>query len=178
MRIIAGTLKNFRLISPKGQSIRPTSDRAREWIFSCLIGQIKNARVLDLFSGTGAFGLEALSRGARSVTFIDQAAQAVDLTRKNVEKAGVSADIFRDDAGSFLSRTDKCYDVIFLDPPYRFDQLEKLAAIICERRLLADDGILIYETDRHEHPIELEHFSRTREQTQSRTRVVFYQYGT
>ncbi|MDZ7724525.1 MAG: 16S rRNA (guanine(966)-N(2))-methyltransferase RsmD [candidate division KSB1 bacterium] len=168
MRIIAGTLKNFRLISPHGQSIRPTSDRVREWIFSCLIRQIKNARVLDLFSGTGAFGLEAQSRGARSVTFVDQATQAVDLTRENIDKAGVSADIFRDDAVSFLSRTDKCFDIIFLDPPYQFDQLEKLTAVIDERHLLAKDGVLIYETDRHERPIEPDAFSQnTRTNTKS-----------
>ena len=176
MRIIAGTYKNIRLISPKGQAIRPTSDRVREWIFSCLIAEIRGAHVLDLFAGTGAFGLEALSRGAGAVTFVDCTKQAFDLTKMNLTKTGALAPVVKNDAISFLTGTLEQYDIIFCDPPYKYDQFGKLVEIIQARNLLAQQGILIYETDRHESRIELSGFCRKREKTLSRTRVVFYQY--
>lgn len=176
MRVIAGKYKNLHLISPKGQSIRPTSDRVREWIFSCFMGQITGIQVLDLFAGTGAFGLEALSRGAESVTFVDQSKQAIDLIGKNLKKAKADSAIFNEDAISFLSRTSEQYDIIFCDPPYRYDQFGTLAEMIYNRKILTKTGILIYETDRHEPIIELSNYTKLREQSKSRTRVMFYQY--
>lgn len=126
MRIVAGDFKGTKIEAPSGSKTRPTSDRVRESVFNilahgCETFTIENARVLDLFAGTGALGLEALSRGARSCIFIDDDATARGVIRNNIESLGVNGrtKVWRRDASKLgdASKSDK-FDLIFADPPY------------------------------------------------------------
>ena len=151
MRIITGTAKGLKLKTPQGFSTRPTSDRVKESLFSILNG-IKNfsevENVLDIFAGTGALGLESLSRGAKSAIFIDKVTG--EIISENVRRAkfeGVSK-IFRGDFEKVLKRFSKenlKFDLIFSDPPYRKNFSQMTADIISEFELLTSDGILIIE---------------------------------
>ncbi|HEY6398021.1 MAG TPA: 16S rRNA (guanine(966)-N(2))-methyltransferase RsmD [Solirubrobacteraceae bacterium] len=122
MRVIAGTLRGRRLVAPRGSAVRPTSDRVREAIFSILGAAVDGARVLDLFAGSGAMGIEALSRGASALTTVDSSAAAVRAITQNLQSLGLSANVHRQRAAAFLERAcsdDRRYDLVFLDPPYR-----------------------------------------------------------
>ena len=122
MRVIAGTWGGRRLQAPPGDAVRPTSDRVREALFSILAGHVPGARVLDLFAGSGALGIEALSRGAASATFVDSAPTALEALRANLGTLGAEAEVRRQDARRFLggaSADAREYDLVFLDPPYR-----------------------------------------------------------
>ena len=125
MRIIAGSFKGRKLVSPKGSRTRPTSDRVREAIFSIIGDDIKDARVLDLYSGTGAMGLEALSRGARQVVFVEKDPAALRCLKTNIKAAGcqVSCRVFNRPVLSYLQEPDlnDGFDVVFADPPYAGD---------------------------------------------------------
>ena len=123
MRVIAGTRGGRRLVTPPGAATRPTADRVREALFSTL-GPLDGLAVLDLFAGSGALGIESLSRGAAVATFVDSAPRAVDAVRANLAALdlGDRAEVHRQDARAFL-RTARgapdAYDLVFLDPPYR-----------------------------------------------------------
>ena len=146
MRVIAGQYKGHRLFTPKDQEVRPTTDRTREFLFSYIGEKIVNASVLDLFAGTGSFGIEALSRHAESAVFVDQSSTACDLIRKNLDKVRAKAPVHRINAKSFVTSDVHQYDIIFCDPPYRFQHTEALINLIMERGILNKDGWLIYES--------------------------------
>jgi 16S rRNA (guanine966-N2)-methyltransferase len=127
MRIIAGRFRSRAIASPRGMATRPTSDRLRETLFNVLAPRMEGAAFLDLYAGSGAVGLEALSRGANSVVFVERAPAALKALRANLEALGVERNSFQVDAGSvaaFLRSGDaggsqaRGYDVVFLDPPY------------------------------------------------------------
>lgn len=123
MRVIAGSARGFGLSSPKHLGLRPTPERVKEAIFSSLAERIPGARVLDLFAGTGSFGIEALSRGAESAVFVEKDGRAMALVADNLRKTGLAgrARIFRDDARhaiEVLVREGATFDLIFADPPY------------------------------------------------------------
>ena len=121
MRIVAGRYGGRRLASPPGAATRPTSDRVREALFS-ILGPLDGERVLDLFAGSGALGLEALSRGAGAAVFVDRAPRAVAAVRANLDALGISADVRRQEARAALraaAARAEAYDLVFLDPPYR-----------------------------------------------------------
>ena len=124
MRVISGSAKGRKLVVPSGDHVRPTKDRVKEAIFNSLhsYGLVENRSFLDLFSGTGSLGIEALSRGAKSVVFIDHHAEAIDCIILNVEKLnyGSTSKILKTDALSFLERDDY-FDVALLDPPYKYE---------------------------------------------------------
>ena len=122
MRIVAGSFKGRRLVAPPGTATRPTSDRVREALFSVLGPSVPGARVLDLFAGSGALGLEALSRGAATAVFVDRSQRAIAAIRTNLEALGVDADVHRMEAHAALRAAlgrREAYDLVFLDPPYR-----------------------------------------------------------
>ena len=121
MRVIAGRFGGRTLAAPRGRATRPTPERVREALFS-ILGSVDDARVLDLFAGSGALGLEALSRGAAEVTFVDSAPAAVRAVRANLDALGAEAEVRRADARAFLRNaraSGRQYDLVFLDPPYR-----------------------------------------------------------
>ena len=174
MRIISGYARGLKLKSPQGQTIRPTSDRAREALFNIIAHRIQDALVLDLFAGTGALGLEALSRGARHVTFVDNSQDALVLINKNLKifpkststdpvKPAPSADttsesfkqpvsVIRHDLrlGSFYENTHwkksiPCFDLIFLDPPYAKGLSLQALTYLDQSGFLTEHGLLIAE---------------------------------
>jgi 16S rRNA (guanine966-N2)-methyltransferase len=122
MRVVAGEHAGRRLAAPRGDRTRPTPDRVREALFS-ILGPVENLRVLDLYAGSGALGIEALSRGAREVTFVDSDGAAVRAVRENLERVGSETGrVFRADVLSFLrgaARHNELWDLVLLDPPYR-----------------------------------------------------------
>ncbi len=150
MRIIGGEDAGRRLKSFHGRHIRPTSDRVREAVFSVLGERVKGARVLDLFAGTGALGLEALSRGAREAVFVDSSPSSISLVRENIERMGRigQARILRRPAHLALRRDlQGSFDLIFIDPPYRMSMkyLQGIYLSILEGSLLEPGGMIVVE---------------------------------
>lgn len=147
MRIIAGRYKGRRLNGPLWEGIRPTSDQLRETLFNIISPRINGARVLDGFSGTGALGIEALSRGAEEITFIDDDLRAVRLIKKNLEACGVrdGYTILRNDVQVALNRmsADTLFDVMLFDPPYAVSGLDGVLQAGVHH--LSPDGILVVE---------------------------------
>jgi 16S rRNA (guanine966-N2)-methyltransferase len=118
MRIIAGSAKGRRLIGPQGQRTRPFTDRAKEALFSSLGADVVEARVLDLYAGSGSLGLEALSRGAASATFVEQDRTALAALQKNIAAVGRGGTVIAGDVARFLGGAPGTFDVAFVDPPY------------------------------------------------------------
>ena len=160
MRIIAGTLKGRRLDAPTWPGLRPTSDKLRETLFNVLQGRLPEARFLDVFAGTGAVGIEALSRGAAHVTFVESDPRARGLIAENLARCGLlmtsmrgpghrsagqgdGYTIERGSAEDVLSRLEPVYDVVFLDPPY--DEVDLAGAAALGVGLLAAGGICVLE---------------------------------
>ena len=147
MRIIAGKAKGRQLITPPGFHTRPTAARVREALFSVILPRLAGARVLDAFAGSGALGLEALSRGADSALFIEKNAAAIKALRRNIENCRFTgAKMFFGDALHFLYHTKQHYDIIFLDPPYRQGLLIKAIAAILVGGVLESGGLIVAET--------------------------------
>src|SRR4051812_294258 len=150
MRVIAGRHKGRRLIAPKGAKTRPTSDRVREALFSILGERVQGAAVLDLFAGSGALGIEALSRGAAAATFVDDDPAAIAALTRNLE-AIEGGEAIKADARRHLRQAREAgrqYDLVFLDPPYRHAQAlgRELAETVAG--VLAPAGLAISESDR------------------------------
>ncbi len=143
-RIIAGTAGGRRLVVPPGTSTRPTSDRAREGLFSSLqsLTDLDGAAVLDLYAGSGALGLEAVSRGAAAATLVEDDPRALDAIRSNIDALGLAATVVGADVADFLSREPSPYDVVVLDPPYDVDVDPVLAALL---PWVAEDGVVVVE---------------------------------
>ena len=153
MRVVAGTFKGRRLSAPRGMRTRPTADRVREALFS-MLGDVGGARVLDLYAGSGALGIEALSRGAASAVFVERDARAAAAIERNLGSLGVEAPVVRQDALRFLARADGAFDLVFCDPPY--DSASRLARPLAERlpALIAEDARIVTESDKR-NPLEL-----------------------
>jgi 16S rRNA (guanine966-N2)-methyltransferase len=133
VRVVAGVARGRRLVAPRGTDVRPTTDRTREAIFNALhsLGAVEGARVLDLFAGSGALGIEALSRGAASVTFVERDPGALRAVRANLASTGLdgpAATVVRADALRWLDGEPGAFDVALLDPPYAFDGWDALLA--------------------------------------------------
>lgn len=154
MRIIAGSRKGSKIFAPKGET-RPTGDRVREAAFN-LIGPVDDMAVLDLFAGSGAMGLEALSRGARSAVFVESGREAQGAIERNLEKLDLKgARIVKSDARRALAAeaaSGRRYDLVLVDPPYRM--LDSLLPTLSRYlpALLADDGLVVVESPAKEHP--------------------------
>lgn len=144
IRVCGGRFRSIRLESPPNR-VRPTTDRVREAIFSTLVHDIQDARVLDLFAGSGALGIESISRGASHVTFVEQDRGCIDVIRKNIAAtgAGEQAVIIRSDVRTFLKTCIYSYTVIFMDPPYHKGLACELAPHVYN--LLDTGGILVVE---------------------------------
>ncbi len=151
MRIVAGRCKGARIYAPRGLETRPTSDRVREAAFD-LIGPLEGAAVLDLFAGSGALGLEALSRGAASAVFVDAEPAACRAIERNLAKLRLDARVVCADASRYLARERSRYDLVLLDPPY-----ELLESLLVRHdpdlaRVVADGGLLVVESAAHAEP--------------------------
>ena len=150
MRIISGRHRGRKLFKFAGEEIRPTSDRVKECLFNILSSKVVDATVLDLFCGSGSLGLECISRGAKKVHFNDLSADSLTVLKKNLNAMG-EADCVRitnlDYLACLRAEREK-FDIIFLDPPYRFDYGVPALKEIAANRLLSDGGTVVYERDR------------------------------
>ncbi len=179
MRIISGSFKGRKLASIQGTATRPTSDRVRESIFNILASRITNATVLDLFAGTGALGLEALSRGADKVVFIDSSASAVQIIQKNIIacKAEDRARTIRWDIAKNLSclySDTPVYDLVFMDPPYNKNFIVLALKKLMDKDVLADGATIIIEHAAEETiPEDLPGLSLTDQRIYGKTLVSF-----
>jgi 16S rRNA (guanine966-N2)-methyltransferase len=152
--VIAGRLGGRTLAAPHGRGTRPTSDRVREALFA-ILGDVRGARVLDLYSGSGALAIEALSRGATEATLVESSAAAVAVIRRNLRALGLDAEVRHQTVRSFLgraSRDGRQYDLAFADPPYRLASQELTGALA---RVLNPGARAVAESDRRR-PVELD----------------------
>lgn len=152
MRVIAGLAKGRRLKSPVGLATRPTTDRIKEAIFSILHPYLPKSHVLDLFSGTGNLGIEALSRGAEKAFFVDNNKNSIRIIYENIEITGFKekSKIFHQEALKTireLAQLGQKYDIIFMDPPYLKGLIVPCVQAIEEDRLLSDTGVIVIEHD-------------------------------
>jgi 16S rRNA (guanine966-N2)-methyltransferase len=155
VRIVAGSRKGARIFAPKGREVRPTGDRVREAVFN-LVGPVDGADVLDLFAGSGAMGLEALSRGAASATFVESDRAAAETIVRNLDKLGLEgAHVYREDVGRRLA-TDAAagrrYDLVLVDPPYRM--LTRFLPMLATHlpSVLESGGVVVVESEGKEEP--------------------------
>ena len=151
MRVISGSARGLRLVCPAGPAIRPTADRLKEALFNILAPLVPGCAFLDLFCGTGAIGIEALSRGAESAVFADSGAAAVRAVVANLEKTRLAerAEVLRMDASAaieLLSNRNRAFDIIFMDPPYAGGGLEAALGRLEKHGILAEGGIAVAET--------------------------------
>jgi 16S rRNA (guanine966-N2)-methyltransferase len=153
MRVVAGRHRGRTLHAPRGRDTRPTSDRVREALFSVL-GDVEDAAVLDLYAGSGALGIEAISRGAASATFVDNHDKAVAAIRRNLSDLGIDAEVHRRDALAFLRTAEGPFDLVFADPPYSSAPRlgERLAQLL--PAVLAGNARIVTESDKHA-PLEI-----------------------
>ena len=150
LRIVAGKWRSRLLPIPDVEGLRPTSERIRETLFNWLGPRVYGTRCLDLFAGTGALGLEALSREASQVVFVESSRKAVQALRNSIELLdATNADIVHDDAIGYLGRCDAdSFDIVFLDPPFADNLTDDLCRLIAERALLRPGGFIYIEQDR------------------------------
>ncbi len=145
MRVITGSARGKRLIAPTGNDVRPTSDKVKEALFSALQFDIEGRRILDLFAGSGQLGIEALSRGAESATFVDSSNASIKIIKQNIENTGFTdkSKVYSMDYGSFAAMCRDTFDIVFLDPPYAEGLL--IPAIKSVLPLMSDYGMIICE---------------------------------
>jgi 16S rRNA (guanine966-N2)-methyltransferase len=171
VRVVAGRYGGRRLSAPRGTRTRPTADRVREALFS-MLGDVDGARVLDLYAGSGALGIEALSRGAGSAVFVERDPRAAAAIERNLAAVGVEATVARQDALRFLGRAEGQFDLVFCDPPY--DSASRLAGPLAERlpALTSEDARIVTESDKR-NPLELP-FPLLTERTYGDTRIAIH----
>jgi 16S rRNA (guanine(966)-N(2))-methyltransferase RsmD len=179
VRIIAGIAKGTALAVPRGDATRPTSDRTREAIFSSLGERVAGADVLDLFAGTGALGLEAASRGARSVTFVEQSHAALQCLKKNLDlmqarrEIGCEFRVLRGEVFSQLAKLKSEFSLIFADPPYG-GLAQRLVDDESLPSLLSDGGLLVLESAKRDALAAPTDWTLVREAIYGDTRVSFF----
>jgi 16S rRNA (guanine966-N2)-methyltransferase len=171
VRVVAGEFKGRPLRAPRGMRTRPTADRVREALFS-MLGDISGARVLDLYAGSGALGIEALSRGAASAVFVERDPRVAAVIERNLRSLGLDQEVVRQDALRFLGRAEGPFDLVFCDPPY--DSVPRIAGPLAERlpALLANGARIVTESDKRM-PLELP-FTLLAERTYGDTRIAIH----
>ena len=158
MRIIAGSARGRSIVAPPGEKTRPTQDYVRESLFNIIRWDVQDARVLDLFAGTGALSLEAVSRGAKEAVLIDMDRDACIAIKKNMETSRLGAQcrlLARDyrQAMDVLAREGQKFDIVFIDPPYRMDNTGEMCAELFDKGLLSDSFLIVVEHKRGMAPL-------------------------
>ena len=186
LRIIGGEWGGRKLRFPDAPNLRPTPDRVRETVFNWLAPIIHGARCLDLFAGSGALGLEALSRGAVFTTFVDNHKKVIQALHSHLDllKANDRAEVLNFDGISFLSHDNfinteaRVYDVVFLDPPYHLDLMEKVVPLLEENKCLADNAMLYLEIEKRQSLPELPvNWKMLKEKTAGEVSYFLFQRG-
>jgi len=172
MRVVAGEYGGRRLHAPRGRGTRPTSDRVREALFA-ILGDVRGARVLDLFAGSGALGIEALSRGADSAVFVETDHAAAAAIRRNLDAIGVpGAEVRRQDVLRFLGACEDSFDLVFVDPPY--DSASRLSEPLSAAlpAVLTEDALIVTESSKRT-PLDIS-LPLLRERTYGDTRIAIH----
>lgn len=176
MRIITGTARGRKLLTPENYEIRPTAENVKEAIFSSIHFELSGATFLDLFAGTAQMGLEALSRGAEKAVFVDNDTSAIKIIRKNIENTGFSnkAEVFAMPYSAFLKSTTMKFDIAFIDPPYEKKIMQKALSNIAN--VMNDDGIIIceHETSLSTMPNSIENFQLVKTYKYGATSISVY----
>lgn len=149
MRVISGSARGKKLLCAEGLDVRPTLDRVKESLFNMISFDIADSCVLDLFSGSGSLGIEALSRGAESCTFVDKSSKSIEITKKNLEATHLDelSTVINCDSIDFLNETNTKFDIIFIDPPYKSDLYSKSLLSIKKNGVLSENGLIVLEYD-------------------------------
>ncbi|MDO5396759.1 MAG: 16S rRNA (guanine(966)-N(2))-methyltransferase RsmD [bacterium] len=178
MRIISGSRRGHKLLEFSGQDVRPTTDRVKESIFNIIQGFVPEARVLDMFCGSGALSFEALSRGAAGAVCLDIDARSIDIIRKNAAalKFGDRCEILNISCFDYISREKGRikFDIIFLDPPYNKGLIEPVLEAIVKNDVLSNDGIVVLESDSTDFRGEVEGLTVYRQRRYGRTYITVY----
>jgi 16S rRNA (guanine(966)-N(2))-methyltransferase RsmD len=174
--VISGGARGRRLKEPEDGAVRPTTDMVKEALFNIIQFDIEGRSVLDLFSGTGQLGIEALSRGAALAVFVDESDRALGRVRANRKQTDLTAraEVYREDALTFLKRGRK-FDLVFLDPPYETALMDKAIRTIIEFDILNENGIIICETKADKHlPDVPPPYKKGRDYRYGRIRITLY----
>lgn len=149
IRIISGKYKSRKIEAPDNNLTKPSMDRVKEGIFSSISFIIKHSSVLDLFAGSGAYGIEAISRGASSATFVDSNTISVNTINKNIDLLQIdNCVVAKEDYMTFLQNSNESFDIIFIDPPYIFSDFKSIVEIILQKNILNESGCMIIENDK------------------------------
>ena len=143
MRVISGLCGGRRLETPADNSVRPTTDKVKEALFSSIQFELEGAAVLDLFSGSGQLGIEALSRGAESAVFVDKSKSSLELTKRNLAACSLNAKVICSDSLVYLENCAEKFDIAFLDPPYKTGLLQKALPLVS--KVMNEDGVICAE---------------------------------
>ncbi len=176
MRVISGSKRGRKLVSFEGDSIRPTTDRVKESIFNLIMDWVYDSNVLDLFGGSGALSLEALSRGAKKAVIVDNSKSSVEIIKKNIELTDFhnETEVLNAKAEEYIKTTKESFDIIFLDPPYNKGYVVPILKAISEKKLLSDEGIVVLESDFSDDHGEIPGFQILKQRKYGRTFVTVY----
>jgi len=181
MRIITGEFKGRKLKVPKGLDIRPAADRVKETIFNILVNKINflGINVLDLFAGTGSLGIEAISRGAKRVKFVDLSKEALLIIKNNISELNCAekCDLIKDDGLNYLKKCEEAFDLIFADPPYSYKFTDQIPQIIFEKALLKKNGYLLIEHSYRYNFSKIENCITTFKRKFGNTLITFFSYN-
>ena len=171
MRVISGTRRGRKLVDFDGDYIRPTTDRVKEAMFNLIQGKTADAVVYDAFAGSGGLGIEALSRGANCVYCTDTDERSIHIIRENYERCNFSdkCEIYKTTAAEFLEKTDKLFDLVFMDPPYNKNLVTPALEVIARRKLLTPCGLVVVETDGVEDAFDFSGFNLEKQRKYGRT---------
>lgn len=175
MRVISGSARGKKLLCIEGNDVRPTLDRVKESVFNMIAFDLPDAKVLDLFSGSGALGIEALSRGASHCVFTDSAKQSIGVTTKNLEatKFLEQATVINCDSIDYIKKTNEIFDIIFIDPPYESDLYQRSLDEIKSSKILAEDGFIVLEYDSElSQPFSTDHFEIVKDKKYGRVKIL------
>ncbi|MCB0264381.1 MAG: 16S rRNA (guanine(966)-N(2))-methyltransferase RsmD [Calditrichia bacterium] len=177
MRIISGKYKGRQLQSAKDQSIRPTTNKIKEYIFELIGGFVNESVALDLFCGSGSLGLESLSRGASNVTFVDSAQSSLRVLRRNIGilKVEEPFKILRKDSLMFLKSNRQPFDLVFADPPYQWADFDRLFSMMFKKTNLSETGLFVLECEKTvELPVNSDKWELLRQKHFDRTVISFF----
>ena len=180
MRVISGKVRGLKLDTPKNDDVRPTTDRVKESLFDIINPYVIDSNVLDLFAGTGSLGIECLSRGALSATFVDVSKDSINIVKSNVKKARVENEstILNLDFKTAIDRLNvqnKKFDIIFMDPPYYKNMFIDALSNIDNSDLLSEDGIIVVEHDTKDKFIDkIGRLEKSKEKKYGNTTLTFY----
>ena len=171
MRVISGIRRGIKLIDFDGEYIRPTTDRVKEAMFNLIQGSTADAVVYDAFAGSGGLGIEAVSRGAKFVYCTDTDERSIQIIRKNYEGCDFSdkCGIYKTAATDFLEKTDRLFDLVFMDPPYNKNLVTPALEVIARRKLLTPCGLVVVETDGIEDTFDFSGFNLEKQRKYGRT---------